>query len=555
MEKIMGLVIVGCLLTFVLSPVSAQVDSQQGISYRHDEPYERSGEYNPKCITNCIMAERPQVNILSSQRHDRVLRAQSFETQTIILTDVPNSFPMFSNAEYVNFTIEHDTITLTLDSNACFDGVCNLPNLIGYEITAAKSAVELEYYPITYLNYSYDQKWRSAPYFDDTENKLYLLSGSGLIPKLTLDIKENAREKRIPKVVGVGDLVGDFNIATIAKTKNSTYNNLTSNIAGVGYANLYVQYAPDTSYENTPFIPSFTQCEQLQESIDSIICGSESTVDYLAHVLGMANGAVPISGVSHDWDLALALNVEYYPITYQDFSQDQKWDVLPYFNDTENRLYLLSGSGSVEVELELKENAREETIPKVVGVGGLVGELYNDTIAQGIDASYNDLVSDITGVGYANLYVQYAPDASETHPAGGKDEIAAQITAGADDGFVARTPEVFRADSTGITIGTDLKFDAFLRFPDLKIPANATITKAYISVVPAVTNPAGPMMHISAADVADPSVPTTSSDFYARKRTASSVNWDASSWAAGESYPDLFGYCGRRYRESILCGF
>ncbi|MCK4736420.1 MAG: META domain-containing protein [Methanophagales archaeon] len=113
--------------------------------------------------------------------------------------------------------------------------------------------------------------------------------------------------------------------------------------------------------------------------------------------------------------------------------------------------------------------------------------------------------------------------------------IAAQITAGADDGFAARTPEYFSADSKALTIGTDLKFAAFLRFSDLKIPANATITKAYITVVPAVTNPTGPMMHISAGDVANPSAPTTSSDFYARKRTSSSVNWDASSWAAGES--------------------
>ena len=123
----------------------------------------------------------------------------------------------------------------------------------------------------------------------------------------------------------------------------------------------------------------------------------------------------------------------------------------------------------------------------------------------------------------------------EFYRAGGKGEISAKITAGADDGFVARTPEVFRADSTGITIGTDLKFAAFLRFSDLKIPSNATITKAYISVVPAVTNPTGPMVHISAADVANPTAPTTSSEFYARTRTTSSVNWDASSWAAGES--------------------
>ena len=113
--------------------------------------------------------------------------------------------------------------------------------------------------------------------------------------------------------------------------------------------------------------------------------------------------------------------------------------------------------------------------------------------------------------------------------------IAAQITAGADDGFAARTPEYFSADSKALTIGTDLKFAAFLRFSDLKIPAKATITKAYISVVPAVTNLAGPMVHITAADNADPTAPTTSSDFYARKRTTSSVSWDTPSWAAGES--------------------
>ena len=123
----------------------------------------------------------------------------------------------------------------------------------------------------------------------------------------------------------------------------------------------------------------------------------------------------------------------------------------------------------------------------------------------------------------------------EIHPAGGKGEIVAQITAGTDDGFAARTPEYFSADSKALTIGTDLKFAAFLRFSDLKIPANATITKADITVVPAVTNQAGPLVHISAADAADPSAPTTSSDFYARGRTASSVSWDASSWNAGES--------------------
>jgi hypothetical protein len=123
----------------------------------------------------------------------------------------------------------------------------------------------------------------------------------------------------------------------------------------------------------------------------------------------------------------------------------------------------------------------------------------------------------------------------DIYRAGGTDEIAAQITAGADDGFAARTPEYFSADSKALTIGTDLKFAAFLRFSDLKIPTNATLTKAYISVVPTATNQAGPLVNISAADNANPTAPTTSSEFYARTRTASSVNWDASSWAAGGS--------------------
>jgi parallel beta-helix repeat protein len=125
----------------------------------------------------------------------------------------------------------------------------------------------------------------------------------------------------------------------------------------------------------------------------------------------------------------------------------------------------------------------------------------------------------------------------ENYRAGGKkkEAIDVQINAGADDGFVARTPELFRNDSTGIMIGTDLKFSAFLRFSNVTIPENATITKAYITVVPIVTNQVGPFVNISAAHDANPSAPISSSDYYARERTASSVCWNASSWYAGES--------------------
>ena len=112
--------------------------------------------------------------------------------------------------------------------------------------------------------------------------------------------------------------------------------------------------------------------------------------------------------------------------------------------------------------------------------------------------------------------------------------VAAQINAGADDGFVARNTDSFHAGSTDIRLGTAHEFSAFLLFSTVQIPEEATITKAYITVVPTATNLAGPQVNISAADVANPSTPSTYSEFYARKRTASSVTWDASSWTAGE---------------------
>jgi hypothetical protein len=184
---------------------------------------------------------------------------------------------------------------------------------------------------------------------------------------------------------------------------------------------------------------------------------------------------------------------------------------------------ILSPNGVVKVLQKFNSEGNFITSWGSCGTGE--GE-FNDPNGIAVDSSGNVYVADT----YNHRIQKFA-----IYRASGKAEIAAQITAGADDGFAARTPEVFRADSPGITIGTDLKFAAFLRFANLKIPANATITKAYISVVPAVTNLAGPTVHISAADAANPSVPTTSSEFYARKRTTSSVNWDASSWDAGES--------------------
>jgi hypothetical protein len=155
-------------------------------------------------------------------------------TQTIIINNASNSFPMFSNAEYVNFTIGDDTITLTLDTNASYDGICNLSNITGTNISAAGSFAELEYFSITYRNLSYDRKWESAPYFNSTTNRLHLFSGSGIVTKFKFTMEENSTSvnKTIPKVVGVGDLVGQFQITTVAHGKNSTYNELDSSIKG-----------------------------------------------------------------------------------------------------------------------------------------------------------------------------------------------------------------------------------------------------------------------------------------------------------------------------------
>ncbi|MCK4241731.1 MAG: hypothetical protein KAX30_08925, partial [Candidatus Atribacteria bacterium] len=209
-------------------------------------------------------------------------------------------------------------------------------------------------------------------------------------------------------------------------------------------------------------------------------------------------------------------------------------------------LWQLPHSTEAAIVFDTNKDGNPEVCMKYAIYSGIDGELITqlprkdgETIIGGVQIVG---VKDITGDTYPEIITGHNPSTgvrafTVSHPAIPEREgvIAAQINAGADDGFVARTPKVFRADSPGITIGTSLKFAAFLRFSDLKIPANATITKAYIAVVPTAMNQAGPMVNISAADATDPSAPATSSDFYARNRTASSVNWDASSWDAGES--------------------
>ena len=213
MKKIVGLIIVGSLLMFALSTTVVAASSIETRAIALDNMsspfsmfydnlvYHGGPEYVPKPI----------------------------ETRTYISDNVSNSFPLFSNAEYVNFTIDDNTINLTLDVNASFDGVCNLANLTGTNISASGSFAVLEYstaYQTDEYGPEWDQKWNSAPYFDDTENRLYLFDGSGWILALNLELNENATNESIPKVVGFGDLTGRYYIETVAHSENSTYNHL-----------------------------------------------------------------------------------------------------------------------------------------------------------------------------------------------------------------------------------------------------------------------------------------------------------------------------------------
>jgi hypothetical protein len=292
-------------------------------------------------------------------------------TQTI---NVSNSFPMFSNAEYVHFTIGNDNITLTLDDNASFDGVCNLSDLMGRDVSVAGTTVELNYFPITYQNHSHDQKWVSAPFFDDTEHKLYLLSGSGLITTLDLEINENLATTPIPKVVGVGSTVGQFQIETFAEGSDSNYNWLESDIKGVGYANIYAQYAPDTSYEDITFIPTFSQCEQLQLNTNSI----GSFIVYDVHVLGLATGVecLKFDGIPLD-NVAIngTFDLTYHPVYISEDEFDEKWSVEP--EQYEDILVILRGTGTM-TELNFVFNDSTAAHPEISSYGYLSGD-YNIT--------------------------------------------------------------------------------------------------------------------------------------------------------------------------------
>jgi hypothetical protein len=251
--------------------------------------------------------------------------------------------------------------------------------------------IDAQSFPITYRNDSYDQTWELSPYFDDTENRLYLLAGSGIVTRLNIELKENATGETIPKVAGVGDLVGYFDIETVAYGKNSTCNNLTSNMRGVGYADLYVQYAPDATYENVTFIPTFSQCEKLL--LYANIFGS--SIEYVATVLGHANGVeylefndVPLGSVT----INETFNLKYHPVNISGDVFDEPWSVKPVqYNDT---LVILRGTGNI-TGLDFTFDDRNTIHPEISSYGYLRGD-YN--VTENILPHYMNVIVEGTNV-------------------------------------------------------------------------------------------------------------------------------------------------------------
>jgi hypothetical protein len=307
--------------------------------------------------------------------------------------------PTFSDCEILEATI-------MISSEAPIQATCSFGTQVNYQadiigvangakpISGVSHDLELSldvgYFPITYNNVSYDQTWEVFPYFDDTENRLYLLAGSGIMSKLNLAIEEDTINKTIPKVVGVGDLVGDLNIETFAEGTNSNYNFLESKIDGVGYADLYVQYAPDTSYENVTFIPTFSDCEILELSTNTFC----SFIEYDADVLGYANGVEYLNFNNLPLD-KVAINetfdLKYHSVNISGDVFDERWSVKPeQYNDT---LVILRGTGDI-TKLNFTFDDRNTTHPEIISYGYLRGPYnltanilpyYMNVIANGTD--------------------------------------------------------------------------------------------------------------------------------------------------------------------------
>ena len=182
--------------------------------------------------------------------------------------------------------------------------------------------------PVSYQTGTYDLKWELIPVYNETEQKLYLLNGSGNVITCKLNLEENATATTptIPKVVGVGGLMGVFSIETAARGANSTYNNLNANLKGVGYMDLFAQYAPDTTFAEITFMPTFSHCELWRGRIASISGSSESRVESDINMIGVAEGIkyLTFNGITLEGVLLDAtFDLEYLPVNISGNNLDE----------------------------------------------------------------------------------------------------------------------------------------------------------------------------------------------------------------------------------------
>ena len=182
-----------------------------------------------------------------------------------------------------------------------------------------------------------------------------------------------------------------YSIETVAQGKKSTYNDLSSNMRGVGYVDPYAQYAPDTTYENITFIPTFSHCEELLLSAN--IFGS--SIAYVADVLGHANGVeylefkdVPLDSVA----INETFDPEYHPVNISGDVFDEPWSVKP--GQYNNTLVILRCTGNI-TGLDFTFDDRNTSHPEIISYGYLRGD-YN--VTENILPHYMNVIASGTNV-------------------------------------------------------------------------------------------------------------------------------------------------------------
>ena len=364
----------------------------------------------------------------------------------------------YSHAEHLQLTTDtksNDGITKSnVNSNVVglYDGMKPLLPNVTYT-----HECEFEYMPVSYQTGTYDEKWSISPSFDGTN--LYLASGSGNVITDRVEFETQANNSE-PPVAGMGGLTGVFSIEIFNQAWDNSelgaisggggeepvygpYNYVKSSIKGVGYANQFIQFTPGYDYK-TPFIDSYSHAEHIQLNTETKTRPGVREGNFNSNVIGVFDGMkpLPLEYIAFTQEVEL----EYMPISYQTGTYDQKWQISPSPIFDGNKFYLMSGSGNVitnRVEMDSSPSGNNTNPRHLVGMGGLTGVFSIEEFARAwanasesgygcgespprpilccyspfncsdcpcYEAPYNYLKSSIKGVGYADEFIQFAPD-------------------------------------------------------------------------------------------------------------------------------------------------